>query len=120
METMSRTLFVAGLSLMAISTVALAATPRVNTNTATCASVQQSLVANGAAILRYPSPRDASRTLYDRYVSDSRYCPTGEIGQWASVPTTSGACRVIACEPRLQVDPLFPNLVPRLRLSVGD
>ena len=72
---------------------------RVNTSKLSCATVQTKLVQNGAAILRYPSKRNPSLTLYDRYVGDSRYCGLDEIGKWASVPAKDArSCRVIACQ----------------------
>jgi hypothetical protein len=78
---------------------------RVNTNKLSCAKVQTKLIQNGAAILRYPSKRNPSLTLYDRYVGDSRYCPLDEIGKWTSVPAKdTRSCRVIACE---KYDPQF-------------
>lgn len=84
------------------------AAPRVQTMSKSCASIQSTLIQNGAAILRYPSKRNPSLTLYDRYVGDSRYCPNDEIGKWASVPAKDTKnCRVIACE-RLDSDDLFP------------
>ncbi len=79
---------------------------RVNTNKLSCAKVQTKLVQNGAAILRYPSKRNPSLTLYDRYVGDSGYCASNEIGKWASVPAKDTlSCRVIACE---KYKPVFP------------
>ncbi len=81
---------------------------RVNTSRLSCASVQTKLIQNGAAILRYPSKRNPSLTLYDRYIGDSRYCPSNEIGKWASVPAKdTRSCRVIACE-RYEPSDLFP------------
>ena len=80
---------------------------RVHTNRLSCTSVQTKLIHNGAAILRFPSTRNPSLTLYDRYVGDSRYCPIDEIGKWASVPAKdTRSCRVIACE-RYQPNDLF-------------
>jgi hypothetical protein len=81
---------------------------RVNTNKLSCVKVQTKLIQNGAAILRYPSKRNPSLTLYDRYVGDSRYCPLDEIGKWTSVPAKdTRSCRVIACE-KYQPSDLFP------------
>ena len=88
--------------------VPASAIERVNTNKFSCAMVQTKLIQNGAAILRYPSKRNPSLTLYDRYVGDSRYCPLDEIGKWASVPAKdTRSCRVIACE-RYEPNDLFP------------
>jgi hypothetical protein len=96
---------------------------RVNTNKISCAKVQTRLIQNGAAILRYPSKRKAGLTLYDRYVGDSRFCPSNEIGKWASVPAKdTGTCRVIACE-RYEPNDLFPferRFRPFLRIRISN
>jgi hypothetical protein len=99
------------------------AAPRVQTMNKSCASIQSTLIQNGAAILRYPSKRKPGLTLYDRYVGDSRYCPSNEIGKWASVPARdTGTCRVIACE-RYEPSDLFPferRFRPFLRIRVSN
>lgn len=98
------------------------AAARVETMNNSCASVQRTLIKNGAAILRYPSKRNPSLTLYDRYVGDSRFCAGNERGVWAGVPAKdTQSCRVIACEI-YEPDAFFPfnrndGLYLRLRLS---
>lgn len=98
------------------------AATRVETMNNSCASVQRTLIQNGAAILRYPSKRNPSLTLYDRYVGDSRFCASNERGVWVSVPAKdTQSCRVIACELH-EPDAFFPfnrndGLYLRLRLS---
>ncbi len=94
--------------LLGVFALPAQAIERVNTNKLSCATVQTKLIQNGAAILRYPSKRNPSLTLYDRYVGDSRYCERDEIGKWASVPAKdTRSCRVIACE-RYEPSDLFP------------
>lgn len=98
------------------------AVERINTPKADCAAIQSTLVTHGAAILRHPSKRNPARTLYDRYVGDSRFCATGETGVWASVPSQDKkSCRVIACQQRDPEDlwPHNPFLRPWLRLKIG-
>jgi hypothetical protein len=91
--------------LACVAIVPAHAIDRINTSKASCATIQNTLLDDGAAILRYPSKRNPSLTLYDRYVGDSRYCPLDEIGKWTSVPTKdTRSCRVIACE---RYDPQF-------------
>ena len=104
---LSKTSMVAGL-LFGVMCFPASAIERVNTNKLSCAKVQTKLIQNGASILRYPSKRNPSLTLYDRFVGDSRYCPLDEIGKWASVPAKdTRSCRVIACE-RYEPSDLFP------------
>jgi hypothetical protein len=102
-----KTISIAGVLLAALALPANAI-ERVNTSKLSCLGVQTKLIQNGAAILRYPSKRNSSLTLYDRYVGDSRFCPTDQIGKWASVPAKdTGSCRVIACE-RFDPEDFFP------------
>jgi hypothetical protein len=105
----------------------LQAAERINTTRTTCAAIQSALIAEGAAILRYPSKRVGGLVLYDRYVGDSRLCGAGKIGIWSSVPAKDAKrCRVIACERFDPEDPLFfkgkPGFAfkPWLRLRVPD
>ena len=107
--------------LLGVFALPAQAIERFNTNKLSCTKVQTKLIQNGAAILRYPSQRNPSLTLYDRYVGDSRYCPIEEIGKWASVPAKdTRSCRVIACEK--YVPQFFPlkrrnGVFLRIRIS---
>ncbi len=113
------TCFAAALLLVALP---VQAAPRVQTITKSCVSIQTTLIENGAAILRYPAKRNPSLTLYDRYVGDSRFCQSNEIGKWASVPAKdTRSCRVIACQ-KFQPDDFFDldgynGVFLRLRIS---
>jgi hypothetical protein len=117
-----KTISITGILLGALALPAHAI-ERVNTNGLSCAGVQTKLIQNGAAILRYPSKRNPSLTLYDRYVGDSRYCPIDEIGKWTSVPAKdTRSCRVIACE-KYEPSDLFPferRFRPFLRIRISN
>ncbi len=64
-----------------------------------CAEVQATIAREGAAILRYRSSRTPGLLLYDRYVSDGRFCERGEVAFPATVPTAdTGACPVYLCK----------------------
>ena len=52
-----------------------------------CAQVQSIVQSERAVILRYRSPHNPALTLYDRYVSDGRYCQSSEVATRTSVPT---------------------------------
>ena len=66
-----------------------------NTTTMTCSQVQSTLKQEGQAQLRYPSPRNPSLILYDRFVSGGNYCRP----QTAFVPTRdTNKCRVTKCQ----------------------
>jgi hypothetical protein len=63
-----------------------------------CERVKSVLQSEGAAVLRYRSPRNTSLTLYDRYVSDARYCSPDQVVKSTSIPTTdTEACAVRRC-----------------------
>ncbi len=88
------------LVLVAVSLPAHAIS-RYSTPGLSCARIQGILESEGAAILRYPSPRNSQLTLYDMYANSSRFCPDGEVARPASVPTSDNSrCRVRRCEVR--------------------
>jgi hypothetical protein len=64
-----------------------------------CSQVQAAIQAEGSVILRWRSKR--GMTLYDRYVSDRRFCRPGEIVSFASVPAGDQACTVKKCVWRI-------------------
>jgi hypothetical protein len=97
--------------LIALAAVTLAAPAhaisRYNSESMTCSSVQATVAREGAAILRYRSARNPSLTLYDRYVSDGRFCSGGETAANAWVPTRDKAeCFVRVCK-RFDFDDRF-------------
>ena len=51
-----------------------------------CAQVQSIVQSERAVILRYRSQHNPALTLYDRYVSDGRYCQSSEIATRTGVP----------------------------------
>ena len=90
------------LALAALSTMAVQANAisRYNTNKMTCEQVQSALYREGAAVLRYPSSRNPSLTLYDRYVSDQSVCDRHSVLERVTVPTKNTSnCPVFHCIP---------------------
>jgi len=76
---------------------------RYDATSMTCAQVQSAIDQEGAVILRYPSPRDASIERYDRYVRDRHFCKHNERADTTMVPASdSKACPVRECR---QVEP---------------
>jgi hypothetical protein len=65
-----------------------------------CAQVRATIEAEGAVILRWRSK--SGMALYDRYVSDRRFCRPGEIVSFASVPAAGKACTVKKCVWRIR------------------
>jgi hypothetical protein len=64
-----------------------------------CAGVQATIDREGAAILRYQSPRTPGLPLYDRYVRSDQFCEHGEILDPAYVPSADRAsCPVYKCK----------------------
>lgn len=90
------TIAVLGASLMPAHAI-----NRYNTNKMTCEQVQSALDQNRVAILRYPSSRNPSLTLYDRYVRSGYYCDGHTVPERTSVPTRNTQnCPVLHCIPR--------------------
>ena len=85
------------LSIIVLASEA-SAISRYQTNRMSCASVQAALERDGVAILRYPSPNNPSVPLYDRYVSDRRFCAANQRADLRSVPAAdTSQCRVRKC-----------------------
>jgi hypothetical protein len=82
------------------------AVTRIRADLNTCATVQQTIVQNGSAVVRYPSKKVANYFLYDRYESPYAHCPWGEKHVAHTVPAKDNPrCIVYNCE---EVKPLFP------------
>ena len=93
----------AALVFAALSTMVLPANAisRYNTKKMTCEQVQTTLDRDKAAILRYPSPRNPSITLYDRYVRSGYYCEGHTVPERVTIPVKNTAnCPVLHCIPR--------------------
>lgn len=60
-----------------------------------CSKVQATVQSNGSVILRWRSKSGAP--LYDRFVSDRRFCYSGEVITFASVPAADKSCNVKKC-----------------------
>lgn len=95
---MKKTFFAAlALSLVAFDAQAIS---RYEIAGMSCGRVQETVRAEGAVILRYPSPRNPSLTLYDRYVAHGGFCQIDEEAAAAFVPTAdTPGCRVLKCRP---------------------
>jgi hypothetical protein len=92
-----------GLVAVALSASALPAQAinRYNTQKMTCEQVQSTLNRDKAAVLRYPSARNPSLTLYDRYVRSGYYCDGHTVPERVTIPTKNTAqCLVLHCIPR--------------------
>jgi hypothetical protein len=63
-----------------------------------CEQAQALVRSEGAVILRFRSPRNPSAMLYDRYVSDDRYCGGSEQTTRASASTADNVyCPLRKC-----------------------
>lgn len=60
-----------------------------------CSKVQAAVQSSGSAILRWQSKN--GNPLYGRYVSDRRFCLSGEIITIGSVPAADKSCNVKKC-----------------------
>lgn len=96
----------AGLLLVAGQAEAIS---RYNSTSMSCAGVQQTIKAEGAAIMRYPGTTNPSLTRYDRYVAHGGFCSFGEVAKYTYIPTADAAsCQVLHCvTPNFDDDRLF-------------
>ncbi len=81
----------------ALSLAASAASgePTYSITNMSCSKVQATVEANGSVVLRWRSR--SGMPLYGRYVSDRRFCWSGEIITFASVPAADKSCSVKKC-----------------------
>lgn len=71
---------------------------RYQTTRMSCAEVQSVVNREGAVILRWQSRNTPGLPLYGRYVSDRRFCESGEVTDFESVPTADDpGCTVKQC-----------------------
>ncbi|MEP9396467.1 hypothetical protein [Mesorhizobium sp. KR2-14] len=83
------------LSLVAYEAQAIS---RYDSMNMTCTQVQSAIEQEGAVVLRFRSPRDASIERYDRFVRDRRFCKHNERAETTMVPTADRkACAVREC-----------------------
>lgn len=92
----------AAAAVLILTTIAPAepatAISRYESSSKTCASVQQLIASERAAIFRYPS-RGGRIVLYDRYVADDGQCGSGDYAARAYVPTKDNPlCPVHNCK----------------------
>lgn len=81
---------------------------RYNAGSLTCEGARQAIRSEGAVIIRYPSKRVASMTLFDRYVRSSDYCDPHEYAERSFVRTKDNPrCPVLVCEPKSNLDGLM-------------
>lgn len=71
------------------------ADPSVTITNMSCSKVQATVQTNGSVILRWSSK--SGMPLYGRYVSDRRFCRSGEVITFASVPAADKSCNVKKC-----------------------
>jgi hypothetical protein len=74
---------------------AASADPSVTITNMSCSKVQAAVQANGSVILRWRSK--SGMPLYGRYVSDRRFCWSGETITFSSVPAADKSCNVKKC-----------------------
>lgn len=71
---------------------------RYTSTSMSCAEVSSTISREGAAIMRYTSPRTGN-LLYDRYVANRSFCDPGQTTRRVSIPTAGQqSCLVNRCE----------------------
>jgi hypothetical protein len=90
-------LLAAGLASIALPAIAI---ERISIAGMDCQTIRSTLATEGAAILRHASARVPGMTLFDRYVRNAGYCPSGMVGEWRYLPASdTKSCRVMGCKP---------------------
>lgn len=84
--------------MVALVPMSAQAISRYNVSGMSCDRVHAILSQEGAAILRYPSPRSGI-TLYDRYVANSLLCDAYQYADRTYIPTAdTPSCPVYNCK----------------------
>lgn len=97
MRTVAGKLVLAAAGLIALATVEAHAINRYTSTSMSCAEVSSTIAREGAAIMRYTSPRTGN-LLYDRYVANRSFCEPGQTTKRASIPTADQqSCPVNRC-----------------------
>lgn len=87
--------------VLAMATTTASAISRHNSTSLTCDRIQSIINSEGAAIMRYKSPRNPSLTLFDRYVSNGAFCDTEKYPILATIPAAdTNRCLVFRCVDR--------------------
>jgi hypothetical protein len=88
-----RKLLLAG--VLSFAAFPVLADPAYTITSMSCAKLQAAVQGNGSVILRWRSRSGAP--LYGRYVTDRRFCRSGEIIVISSVPAVDKTCNVKKC-----------------------
>ena len=88
-----RKLLLAGTMLFAA--ISAAAAQEYTITNMTCSEVQAAVRSNGSVLLRWRSKSGVP--LYGRFVTDRRFCRSGEIITISSVPAADKSCNVKKC-----------------------
>lgn len=93
--------FATFLAVTLLSLTSANAISRYNSNSVTCHQAHKLVAKEGAVIFRYPSNRNPSLTLYNRFVASAGKCAFGEQAALQSIPTADRkSCRMVVCAQR--------------------
>lgn len=94
-----RSIAIAAFAALTIMPATANTIQRLDTQTSTCETIQETLAQDGQAILRFPSKNTDGLTQYGRYVGGNGSCDSQEVEASTSVPTSDGSfCPVTACQ----------------------
>lgn len=80
---------------MLLTAIPVAAAQEYTISNMNCSQVQAAVQSNGSVLLRWRSR--SGMPLYGRFVSDRRFCKSGEIITPTSVPAADKSCNVKKC-----------------------
>jgi hypothetical protein len=91
---MKTLLMALGLALITGDALAIS---RYNSTSMSCAEVQDTILRDGAAIMRWRGR--GGLPLYGRYVADGRFCESSTRPEWRSIPAADTKnCNVTECK----------------------
>jgi hypothetical protein len=86
------------LVMLAATATSASAISRYSALEHSCGDIQSIIRQQGAAIFRYPSPRNNGLTLYDRYVRNDMYCTSHQVTERVLIPSLdTDRCPVRRC-----------------------
>lgn len=81
---------------------------RYNSMSMTCSNARAVIRQEGAALMRWRSPRNPSIQRFGRFVRNDFFCSASERAEFSFIPTKDqSSCRVLECKPWYRDDDDF-------------
>jgi hypothetical protein len=93
---MKTVLFAVCLSLVSVEAHAIS---RYNSTSLSCGEARAIIRDEGAAIMRWTSPRNPGLPLFGRFVYHDGFCAESERAETTFIPTADRSCALYECKP---------------------